>query len=67
MEQAHRPVFQPIEAGAILAGTVAACGAIGALAGWALGSPGLALVAGVMIGIPVAVFTVYRRFRESFR
>ena len=66
MQAAPRPSFQPAEAGAILAGTVVVCGGIGALIGWASGSPGYGALAGVCVGIPAAVFAVYRRYRGYF-
>jgi hypothetical protein len=50
-------------AGGTLIGVTAACGALGALAGWALGSAGIGLLLGVFVGIPVAIFMVYRRYR----
>jgi uncharacterized membrane protein len=34
--------------------------AVGALVGWALGSGGVGLLVGAVIGIPLAVFVVYR-------
>ena len=67
MQQAPRPVFQPIEVGAILAGTVGVFGGVGALVGWASGSYGLGVLGGVVVGIPAGVFSVYRRFRGYFR
>jgi hypothetical protein len=63
---ASRPPFQPVEAGAILAGAVGICGGAGALVGWAAGSPGLGTLGGVVVGIPAGVFAVYRRFRGYF-
>jgi hypothetical protein len=63
---ASRPPFQPVEAGAILAGAVGICGGAGALVGWAAGSPGLGMLGGVVVGIPAGVFAVYRRFRGYF-
>jgi hypothetical protein len=63
---ASRPPFQPVEAGAILAGAVGVCGGAGALVGWAAGSPGLGTLGGVVVGIPAGVFAVYRRFRGYF-
>ena len=63
---ASRPPFQPVEAGAILAGAVGVCGGAGALLGWAVGSPGLGTLGGVVVGIPAGVFAVYRRFRGYF-
>jgi hypothetical protein len=44
----------------------AACGALGALVGWALGGAGLGLVFGLIVGIPAAIFMVYRRYRSFF-
>ncbi len=66
MQAASRPPFQPAEAGAILAGTVGMCAAGGALVGWAVGSTGLGVLGGVVVGIPAGVFAVYRRFRGYF-
>jgi F0F1-type ATP synthase assembly protein I len=66
MQAASRPSFQPAEAGAILVGTVGACGGLGTLIGWAAGSPGYGALVGVLIGIPAGVFVVYRRFRGYF-
>jgi hypothetical protein len=63
---ASRPPFQPVEAGAILAGAVGVCGGAGALVGWAAGSPGLGTLGGVVVGIPAGVYAVYRRFRGYF-
>jgi hypothetical protein len=50
-------------AGGTLIGVTAGCGALGALVGWALGSVGIGLLLGVFVGIPVAIFMVYRRYR----
>jgi len=66
MQAASRSSFQPAEAGAILAGTLAACGAAGALAGWAAGHTGYGILGGVCAGIPLGVFAVYRRFKGYF-
>lgn len=66
MQADHRPSFQPVEAGAILAGATGACAGGGALIGWGFGSTGLGVLGGVVVGIPVGVFTVYRRFKGFF-
>ena len=66
MQGTPRSTFQPIEAGAVLAGTVGACGGAGALAGWAAGNTGYGTLAGVVVGIPAGVFAVYRRFKGYF-
>ena len=66
MQGTPRSSFQPIEAGAVLAGTVGACGGAGALSGWAAGNTGYGVLAGVVVGIPAGVFAVYRRFKGYF-
>jgi len=50
----------------VLVGAVAACAAVGALIGWAAGSIGYGVLAGVIIGIPFGVMSVYRRFKRFF-
>ncbi len=47
-------------ASGLLIGTVGASMAAGALAGWALGSGGLGLLVGAIVGIPLAVLVVYK-------
>jgi hypothetical protein len=66
MQGNPRPSFQPAEAGAVLAGTVGACGGAGALVGWAAGDAAYGALAGVAIGIPAGVYAVYRRFKGYF-
>ena len=66
MQGTPRSNFQPVEAGAVLAGTVGVCGGAGALAGWAAGNTGYGALAGVVVGIPAGVFAVYRRFKGYF-
>jgi hypothetical protein len=66
MQGNQRPSFQPVEAGAVLAGTVGACGGAGALVGWAAGNTGYGALAGVVVGLPAGVFAVYRRFKGYF-
>jgi len=36
---------------------------IGVLIGWAAGSAGIGALIGAVVGLPLAVFTVYRRYR----
>jgi hypothetical protein len=50
----------------VIVASVALCGALGALAGWGAGSLGLGVLAGVIVGLPVGVLSVYRRFRGYF-
>jgi hypothetical protein len=66
MQGTSRPSFQPVEAGAVLAGTMGVCGGAGALAGWAAGNVGYGALAGVVVGLPAGVFAVYRRFKGYF-
>jgi len=66
MEPAARPSFQPAAAGGVLIGTILACAALGALAGWPAGSVAFGAVIGGAVGIPVGVFAVYRRYRSFF-
>ena len=47
-------------ASGLLLGTLGATMAIGALAGWAVGSGGLGLLIGAIVGIPLAVLVVYK-------
>jgi hypothetical protein len=66
MEPTARPSFQPAAAGGVLIGAILACAALGALIGWAVGSIGLGAVLGGAVGIPVGVWSVYRRYRGFF-
>jgi F0F1-type ATP synthase assembly protein I len=66
MNPAARPSFQSAAAGGVLLGTLLAAIAIGALIGWVAGSIGYGVLIGAIAGIPLAVFSVYRRYRGSF-
>ena len=63
---AERPTFDPLSAGGLLLGVLFACVGIGALVGWAAGSVGIGLAIGSVIGIPLAIATVYRAYRGAF-
>ncbi len=65
MEPTPSASFEPAGAGALLGGVTVTCIAVGALIGWAAGSVGLGILAGAFIGIPLGVFVVYRRYRDS--
>ena len=39
---------------------------IGTLLGWAAGSTSAGLIIGVVVGLPVGIFAVYRRYRRYF-
>ena len=51
-------------ASGLLLGTLAAAMALGALVGWALGGAALGLLVGAVVGIPLAVFVVYRVYSK---
>ena len=65
MEPAARPSFQPAAAGGILLGVLVAVIGGGALVGWAAGSLGYGILVGAVLGLPLAVFAVYRRYRGA--
>ena len=58
-----RPSFDPLSAGALLAGVLFGLVALGALVGWAGGSVGIGILAGAVVGVPAAILVVYRRYR----
>ena len=62
----RRPNLQLAGAGGTLIGFTAACAVLGALIGWAAGSWALGLVFGVVVGIPVGIVAVYRKYRSAF-
>jgi hypothetical protein len=51
--------MDPLGAGALLAG-------VGALLGLAIGSVGVGIAIGAVIGIPAAIVSVYARYKDSF-
>jgi hypothetical protein len=65
MEPTARRSFEPAGAGGVLLGILLAAIAIGALIGWVVGSAGIGALIGAVAGIPLAVFSVYRRYRGS--
>jgi hypothetical protein len=66
MERAPRPSFNPAGAGGLLLAAAVACMAAGALVGWIAGSWGIGMLVGAVVGIPVGVVAVYRRYRGAF-
>jgi F0F1-type ATP synthase assembly protein I len=62
MEPTARRPFQPAGAGGLLLGVLVAAIAVGALIGWVAGSVGIGILIGAVIGLPLAVFVVYRRY-----
>ena len=65
MEPSSRPSFQPAGAGGVLIGVLLAAIALGALIGWVAGSAGIGALIGAVAGIPLAVYSVYRRYRGA--
>ena len=65
MEPTARRQFEPAGAGGVLLGVLLAAMALGALIGWAAGSVGLGVLIGAVAGIPLAVYSVYRRYRGT--
>jgi hypothetical protein len=63
---AGRTSLDPLGAGALLAGVLFACVGLGALLGLAVGSVGVGMAIGSVIGIPAAILSVYRRYRGVF-
>jgi hypothetical protein len=63
---AERNSLDPLGAGALLAGVLFACVGGGALIGTLAGSVGAGVAIGAVIGIPAAIFSVYRRYGGSF-
>jgi hypothetical protein len=61
----ERPTFSLAGAGSVLIGFTAACIAIGALVGWAVGSVGYGLAVGAVVGIPVGVATTVIKYRNA--
>ena len=66
MEPRSRESLDPAGAGALLIGTTAGGVVVGALIGWAAGSWPVGALVGAIVGIPAAVFAVYRRYRGVF-
>jgi hypothetical protein len=66
MQPQPRPTLQPAAAGGVLLGILLAAISIGALVGWAAGSVGIGALIGAVAGIPLAVYSVYRRYRGAF-
>jgi hypothetical protein len=63
MEPATRRSFEPAGAGGLLLGILLVALGVGALIGWLAGSAGIGALIGAVVGIPLAVYSVYRRYR----
>jgi hypothetical protein len=62
MEPSARRPFQPAGAGGLLLGILLAAIAAGGLIGWLAGSAGIGVLLGAVVGLPLAVFAVYKRY-----
>lgn len=62
----QRSSFDPLGAGALLAGVLFACVGLGAVLGWAAGSTGIGVAIGAVIGVPASILAVYLRYRSAF-
>jgi hypothetical protein len=60
-----RQNFDPAGAGAVLFAGTGLCMGAGAVIGWAVGSAGLGVLVGAIVGVPAGVLAVYRRYRNS--
>ena len=63
---AERQTLDPLNAGGMLLGVLVVCVGLGALVGWAVGATGIGFAIGAVIGIPLAIFSVYRTYRGAF-
>ena len=63
---AERTTFDPLNAGGLLLGVLVVCVGMGALVGWALGSVGIGIAIGSVVGIPASIVAVYRAYRGAF-
>ena len=64
MEPTTRPSFEPAGAGGLLLGVLLAVISLGLLLGWLAGSAGIGILVGAVVGLPLAVAVVYRRYRD---
>jgi hypothetical protein len=66
MRAAANDQFPPIEAGALLIAVTVLVIGVCLLVGWAAGAALTGLLVGCLIGIPVGIYAVYRRYRGYF-
>ena len=59
-----RASFEPAGAGGLLLGVLLAVISLGLLFGWLAGSAGIGILVGAVVGLPLAVAVVYRRYRD---
>ena len=61
----QRPSFDLMAAGSVLIGSTGACIVLGLLIGWLAGNAGIGFLLGAVVGIPVGIAMVYRRYGRS--
>jgi F0F1-type ATP synthase assembly protein I len=66
MEPSPRQSFHPLGAGFYLLGVIVAALLVGLAIGWLAGSWEIGMLVGAILGIPLGVFAVYRRYRGAF-
>lgn len=66
MEPESRRSLEYAGAGGVLVGVLFASVALGLLIGWLAGSAGIGILIGAVIGIPLSIYTVYRRYQDVF-
>ncbi len=66
MEPPAPRAFPPAEAGALLIVTTSVVIGAATLAGWAVGSLTSGLVTGAVVGLPVGILAVVRRYKGYF-
>jgi len=64
MEPTTRRSLEPAGAGGVLLGILLASIAFGAFIGWLAGAAEIGALLGAVLGIPLAVYSVYRRYRR---
>jgi hypothetical protein len=62
MEPSRPSSLNAAGAGGLLLGTTGVGIGAGALVGWSAGSAAIGALAGAAVGIPAAIFVVYRRY-----
>jgi len=60
----QRPTLTLAGAGSVLIGSTAACIAVGALVGWAVGSLGYGFALGAVVGVPAGIAATVIKYRN---
>lgn len=65
MQAASPSQFDAAGAGGLLLSVLLLAIGVGALVGWAAGSPGIGAIVGAILGIGAGTYAVYRRYRGA--